>query len=235
MGVYIAYISVFSYIQHYRRLFLYIYGNNPFFLPIYKTPSLFLCFAPDSLYRCFPYSKNNTFLSIHYFLNKVYIFLLPRLQYIYKAFLYIPIEGFPIQLYRTPSFLLFCPAFIFSIYIYILELMCISLYIRLLLFLYILPRLCVSLYIAFSLYILPIQDAFYLVFSLYRIETFLCLAQIYSYIQEKHSFLYRDISYIYIQYKAFSFVFCPDILQEILLFLFLFSPELYREIIHFAI
>lgn len=118
MSVYMCYISVFSYIDDlcYMCFPIYKYYIHSFslFFPrclIYSYIRLFsFQFLPI---QCFPYSKNNTFLSIHYFLNKVYrnaLFLL----------------------YFAPDYREYCPFSLYRAFLYS--------YIRLLLF-FILPGL----------------------------------------------------------------------------------------------
>ena len=62
------------------------------FLYIEETLFFLLYFAPEMCIfyiQCFPYSKNNTFLSIHFF------FLLPRLQCMFFLYIYMEIRHFP--------------------------------------------------------------------------------------------------------------------------------------------
>ena len=100
MSFYIAPYSLFSYIQAFLQVFsLYIYSYIRPFLFFYILPRLqcfYYIYTIETLIigvflyiQCFPYSKNNTFLSIHFF------YILPRLQCMfymksyYRAILYI--------------------------------------------------------------------------------------------------------------------------------------------------
>lgn len=164
----------------------------PYIGGILPIQVLFFIFCPAFSYiQCFPYSKNNTFLSIHYFLNRVYI-LLPRLQcfsYIYIgniAFSYI----YMYQRHPPLFFCIFCPDFLYIYY-------------QTPFFLYSLPRL----YGIFLIYreqpfSLPRLISLYIVFSfrfcpdslIYRYKTlfsFCTLPQIYSILPRLYSLIYR--------------------------------------------
>ena len=94
--LYLAQTVVFYYIYTIETLiigvFLYIYRRNPLFSFVF-CPSLYI--------QCFPYSKNNTFLSIHFFC------ILPRLQCMFFLYIYIgniALELYYIYIYRNQTF-----------------------------------------------------------------------------------------------------------------------------------
>ena len=202
MSFYIAPYSLFPLHRHYYRCFS---------LYIQKKPSFFFCILPSLYIQCFPYSKNNTFLSIHFFC------ILPRLQcmfflYIYGNQTFCPIK-ICVLLYiyiEERRFFLMYFIKVYSLYVYFP-------YIHRSIYLIYKPFLFLQLSPSPQYFCIQGKQCFYIqhcldygIFLIYIGK----YCPFFSYIS-CHCISYRCFSiYISIKDTPFFFLFCPDSLYS---------------------
>lgn len=257
------------------------------FLPIYKTPFLFFILPRCLIYgfslyiqgnkalflfssclafsyiQCFPYSKNNTFLSIHFF----FFYILPRLQGIlpYIRHFYISLQVFflYISIKDTLFSYILCPDYECFAYIYIGNrhfflfqflpriYMC-FLYIgkTILFYIYAFSFLCFAQNLGmfiyrnlFLSYILPrrlsVSYIYIGIFFIFCPENVYSSIQLFSYIQQRLFLLYiykkHPFFFLYLaQSKCVSYIWYFPIYSIDTPFLFSFCPEIFLYIDNIA-